>query len=123
MQDMHVADNLQHMGTQDLGPPGLQTWRTRRRAPEPTLYQIPYLPCGLSALRELAYARGRAGKDNLQCFHLHFFLSYYCHLAHESHLFVNKVNILEHSSESRDAYAFLVELAHTSFEDLSEIDS
>ena len=123
MQDMHVADDLQHMRTQDLGPPGLQTWRTRRQAPESTLYEIPCLPCGLSTLKDLAYARGRVGKDSLQCFHLHFFLSYYCHLAHKSHLFVNQVNILEHSSESRDAYALLLELAHTSAEDLSESDS
>lgn len=71
---MDIADDLQNMETQGLGPPGPQTWRTRCRAPELTLYQIPCLPCGLSTLRELAYARGRVGKDNLQCFHLHFFV-------------------------------------------------
>ena len=62
---MDLADDLQHIGTQDLGPPDLQTWRTRRRAPEPTLYQILCLPYGISTLRELAYARGRVGKDSL----------------------------------------------------------
>ena len=74
MQDMHLADVLQHVGTEDLGPSRLQTWRTRRRAPKPTLYQIPCLPCGISTLRELAYARGRVGKDSMQRFHLHFFV-------------------------------------------------
>ena len=123
MQDMHVVDELQYMGIQDLGPLGLHTWKTHCQAPEPTLYQIPCLPCGLSALTELAYARRRVRKDSLQCFHLHFFLSYYCHLAHESHLFVNQINILEHSNESRDAYALLVELAYTSAEDLSKSDN
>ena len=51
-----------------------------------------------------------------------FFLSYYCHLTHKSHLFVNKINILDHSSESRDVYTLLIELAHIA-EDLLEFDS
>ena len=35
---------------------------------------------------------------------------------------MNEVNILDHSSENRDAYTLLVELAHIA-EDLSEFDS
>jgi hypothetical protein len=113
---MHIADALDRIGTQDLGPRGPQTWRARRRAPELTLFQIPELPHGLTILQDLAYARGKVGRDNLQCFHSHFYLLLYCYLAHESHMYVNQVTIVDHSSKSRDAYALLIDLVSTAEE-------
>ena len=86
IEDVHVADNLDRIGMQDLGPPGLQTWRARQRAPEPTMFQIPELPNGLTILRDLAYARRKVGRDNLQCFHLQYYLSHYFYQAHSNHM-------------------------------------
>ena len=113
IEDVHVVDNLDWIGRQDLGPLGLQTWRARQRPPEPTLFQIPELPNGLTTLQDLAYARGKVGRDNLQCFHLHYYLSHYCYQAHSNHMYVNQVPIADHSIESRDAYALLLDLAST----------
>jgi hypothetical protein len=60
---MHIVDPLDRIGTQDLGPPGLQIRRAQRRVPNPTLYDIPELPHGLCVLRDLAYTRGREGRE------------------------------------------------------------
>lgn len=75
------------------------------------MLQIPELPHGLTLLRDLAYARGKEGRDNLQCFHLHYYLPHYCYQAHDNLMFINQVLVLEHSIESRDAYAFLLDCA------------
>ena len=77
------------------------------------MFQIPELPNGLTILRDLAYARGKVGQDNLQCFHLHYCLSHYCYQAHSNHMYVNQVPNADHSIESRDAYALLLDLAST----------
>lgn len=111
IEDAHVVDDLDRIGTQDLGPPGPHTWRARQRAPEPTMFQIPELPHGLTLLRDLAYARGKEGRDNLQCFHLHYYLSHYCYQVHDNLTYVNQVHVVEHSIESRDAYALLLDSA------------
>ena len=113
IKDVLVADNLDRIGTQDLGPPSLQTWRARYRAPEPTMFQILELPNGPTVLRDLAYARRKVERDNLQCFHLHYYLFHYCYQAHSNHMYVNQVPIADHSIESRDAYALLLDLAST----------
>ena len=95
-----TQDLDQHIGTQDLRPPPSTEMEDLSSSFKANIVSIPCLPFGLSTLRELAYARRRVGKDSLQCFHLYYFLFYYCHLAHKNHLYVNQVNILDHSSET-----------------------
>jgi hypothetical protein len=50
IEDMHVQDNEEHIGTQDLGLHGLQTWIARRNVPDPTLFDNPDLSADLLAL-------------------------------------------------------------------------
>jgi len=105
---MHAQDNQEHIGTQDLGPRGLRQLGPRRNAPNPTLFDIPDLPANLVALRNAAYEIGKAGKDIVRCFHLHYFMSHYCYLAQESGIPIQQVVAVEISSESREAHRSLL---------------
>jgi hypothetical protein len=108
IEDMHVQDNQEHIGTQDLGPHGLRTWVARRNAPDPTLFDIPDLSPDLLALRNTAYEIGKVGKDVLEYFHLHYFMSHYCYLCQNSGTPLGQLVPLEHSAESLEAFQILV---------------
>ena len=110
IEDRHVQDNQEHIGSQDLGPQGLRTWVARRTAPNSTLFDIPDLSPFLVALRDSAYNIGKVGKDVLQCFHLHYFMSHYCYLSQDSGIPVGHLVPLEHSTESLEAFHLLVSL-------------
>lgn len=110
IEDRHVQDNQEHIGSQDLGPQGLRTWVARRTAPDPTLFDIPDLSPFLVALRDSAYNIGKVGNDVLQCFHLNYFMLHYCYLSQDSGIPVDHLVPLEHSVESLEAFHLLVSL-------------
>ena len=68
------------MGLGDLRPLGNVRVREDNR-PCDTIYDIPNLHCHTIAIRDLAYELGKVEKSDVACFHLHYFLSYYCHDA------------------------------------------
>ena len=105
-----AENNQDNIGTQDLGPPGLRTWTSRRGAPNPTSFDIPILSSDLCAFRNAAYNIGKVGEDILKCFHLHYFLSNYCYISQESGIPVGQLIPLEHSTESIEAFQLLVSL-------------
>lgn len=110
IEDIHIQDNQEHIGSQNLGPQGLRTWVARRTAPDPTLFDIPNLSPILIALRDSTYNIGKVGKDVLQCFHLHYFMSHYCFLSQDSGNPVGHLVPLEHYAESLEAFHLLVSL-------------
>ena len=110
IQDLHGEDIQEHIGTQDLGPRGLRTWIVQRNPPGLTLFNIPQLPANLVAIRDVAYETGKAKKDILQCFHLHYFLSHYCYLSVEGGMSLSQLDRIDHSTESIEAFELLARM-------------
>jgi hypothetical protein len=73
-----------------------------------TIYDIPTLNLPLLQVCDRSYEIGRVGKSVEECFHLHYFLSYYCHTAQSGSIDINQVPIQNHYKESIEAHELLL---------------
>lgn len=58
-------------------------------------------------MRDLAYEMGTGGRHDVACFQLHYFISYFCHLAQAQGTQVIDIPVNPHSQESIEAHQLL----------------